>query len=326
MRIRTKLVVMVAATALLAAAATGHIRIAASRAAQPVATGTVTLRDPGRILFRSTAPESRGQLATVSAADPAGPRTVSALRCDRVYAAAGTGICLRPDGLLPTYQLVWLDADLGHAAEIPIVGVPNRARVSPSGRLLAWTAFVQGDSYHGGRFSTRTGLLDPATGTEYDLEQFTIILDGAPYRSVDVNFWGITVAADDDRFYATLATGGKRYLVEGDLRTRTVRTLAADVECPSLSPDGTRIGFKEAIGGDPARGWRVTVLDLATLARTPLAETRSVDDQVVWLDDGTIGYAVVREPGRSDIWTVPADGTGRPVLLIPDAESPAPLG
>ncbi|GHJ48899.1 TolB-like translocation protein; signal peptide [Catellatospora sp. TT07R-123] len=324
MRTRTKLIVMAAATVLLATAATGYIRIAASRAAQPVATGAVSLREPGRILFRSTAPDSLGHLAAVSAADPAGPRTVSELSCNRVYAAAGTGICLRPDGLLPTYQLVWLDAELHHRAEIPIVGVPNRARVSPSGRLLAWTAFVQGDSYNGGRFSTRTGLLDPATGTEYDLEQFTILLDGAPYRSVDVNFWGITAAADDDRFYATLDTGGRRYLVEGSLRTRTVRTLAANVECPSLSPDGTRLGFKEAVGGDPARGWRVTVLDLATLARTPLAETRSVDDQVVWLDDRTIGYAIVREHG-SDVWAVPADGTGRARLLVPDAESPAPL-
>ena len=110
----------------------------------------------------------------------------------------------------------------------------------------------------------------------------------------------------------------------GDFRAGTVRTLASNVECPSLSPDQTRIAFKEAVGGDPARGWRLTVLDLATLTRTPLAETRSVDDQAVWLDNATIGYALPRDRG-SDVWPVPADGSGAPRLLIPDAESPAPL-
>ena len=93
---------------------------------------------------------------------------------------------------------------------------------------------------------------------------------------------------------------------------------------PSLSPDQTRIAFKEAVGGDPARGWRLTVLELATLTRTPLAETRSVDDQAVWLDNATIGYALPRDRS-SDVWAVPADGSGAPRLLIPDAESPAPL-
>jgi Tol biopolymer transport system component len=122
-----------------------------------------------------------------------------------------------------------------------------------------------------------------------------------------------------------MSTGGKRYLVYGDVTAQTVRTLAANVECPSLSPDGTKVAFKEALGGDPAKGWRLSVLDLATLTRTKLAETRSVDDQAAWYDNDTVMYALRRSARAADVWSVPADGTGKPELLIPDAESPAAL-
>ena len=38
-----------------------------------------------------------------------------------------------------------------------------------------------------------------------------------PVTAVDVNFWGVTFARDSDRFYATMATGGKTYLIEGSV-------------------------------------------------------------------------------------------------------------
>ena len=47
-----------------------------------------------------------------------------------------------------------------------------------------------------------------------------------------------------------------------------------NVECPSLSPDETRIGYKKAVGHDPPV-WRFHVLDLATGRETPLAEQRA---------------------------------------------------
>ncbi|MDG4826372.1 hypothetical protein O7635_31360 [Asanoa sp. WMMD1127] len=264
-------------------------------------------------------------VALVSTSDPAGSRTVSAVECVRVYAAAGTGICLQP--ATPwTYKAVVLDRNLAPVRSVDIPGLPNRARVSPSGRFVAWTTFVGGDSYNSGGFSTRTGILDTSGGTLVaSLEEFTALRDGAPVRSVDRNFWGVTFAADDNTFYATMSTGGHRYLMKGDLAGRTLRTVADNVECPSLSPDGRRIAFKHAIDGDPTRGWRLSVLDLATLAVTPLAESTSVDDQPAWLDAGTIGYTVRQADGRPDVWSVPADGSGAPRLLVPGAESPAAL-
>ena len=82
------------------------------------------------------------------------------------------------------------------------------------------------------------------------------------------------------------------------MSTRTARVIHDNVECPSLSPDGTRIGYKKLVGSDGT--WRFHVLDLATGADVALAETRSVDDQLEWLDDHNLLYHA-----GDDIWTVP---------------------
>lgn len=292
---------------------------------RPGGRGTVSLAAGTGLVARSTADGGRGHLISVPAAGGRG--AVSPVRCDRLYAAAGTGACLRPDGALPTYQLAVLDRDLRVRREIPLVGVPNRARVSPSGRLLAWTVFVTGDSYNGGRFSTRAGILDTRTGRlTPTLEDWPVTVAGKPYRARDLNFWGVTFASDDRHFYATMSTAGHRYLVHGDLAARTLTAVAENVECPSLSPDGTRIAYKSADGGDPRRGWRLSVLDLADRRVTPLAETRSVDDQAAWIGIAAVAYAVPRGRDHSDVWTVPSDGGGSPRVLVRDAESPASLG
>ncbi|AGL18975.1 PD40 domain-containing protein [Actinoplanes sp. N902-109] len=326
MTVRSRTLLAVALTVALLAAAVTYVLIAGHRSSAPAVAASGVDAGPGnRLLFRSTAPGSYGRAATVTREQPAGARTVAALDCDRLYAAAGAGICLRPDGPLATYQLAVLDAHLAVRDSYPLVGVPNRARVAPSGHVLTWTVFVTGDSYNGGRFSTRVGMLNTVTGETADtLETFAVTRDGKPYHAADLNFWGVTFA-DDRHFYATMSTAGHRYLVAGDVVARTVRTLAANVECPSLSPDGRRIAFKQAVGDDPGRGWRLTVLDLATLRRTGTAEPRSIDDQAAWYDNTTLMYAVRRGPRAADVWSVPADGTGRPALLIPDAESPAAL-
>ena len=90
-------------------------------------------------------------------------------------------------------------------------------------------------------FSTRTQLLDlshrPSLG---DLEDFTATKDGKMIDAIDRNYSGVTFGAGD-HFYAALSNGGQRYLVKGDLSSRTVEVVTDDVECPSLSPDGSRI-------------------------------------------------------------------------------------
>ncbi len=62
---------------------------------------------------------------------------------------------------------------------------------------------------------------------------------------------------------------------------------------------------------------------MATMRVTPLAETRSIDDQPEWLDNTTVAYTLQRSDGINDIWSLPADGSGTPHLLVPGANSPA---
>ena len=93
--------------------------------------------------------------------------------------------------------------------------------------------------------------------------------------------------------------------MRGSVSERSVVTVRKNAECPSLSPDGTRVVYKKRVGEPPA--WRYHVLDLASGRETPLAETRAVDDQAEWLDGDHVLYHVGEE-----VWKVPADGTGRP--------------
>ncbi|MEU6842777.1 TolB-like translocation protein [Streptomyces sp. NPDC046716] len=338
---RTKLTVLIAAVLALAAVATAAVLHASARAdrrdqARPggpaVTSGQVQLRSgEHRLVFRNMAwGPHRDELATTPANAPSGPRraTATGLKCLRFYAASGTGICLQAvhGALADTYRATLLDSALHEKAHYAVPGIPSRARVSPSGRYAAWTAFVGGDSYAGTNFSTRAAILDTSTGKlTPTLETYRIVKDGHPYRAADVNFWGVTFAADDRHFYATLATHGRTYLVRGDLRTRTVTTLHGNVECPSLSPDGTRIAYKKRVDGLPADApWHLYVLDLATMRETAVAESRSVDDQAVWSDDRHLTYALPGDYG-ADLYTVPADGSGAPRRLLTAGVSPAYL-
>ncbi|MFF4309997.1 TolB family protein [Streptomyces sp. NPDC001507] len=339
MTLRSRLLILLLALAVLAAVALASVLHASARAERrdhtqaggpKVTPGTVTLTAPGRLVFRNMAwGPHRDELTTVPAGAPAGPRTSSGVKCLRFYAAAGTGVCLQAvhGPVSDTYRALILDAHLKKRAHYDVPGIPSRARVSPTGHYAAWTAFVGGDSYAGTNFSTRTAIADTRTGALIpSLEAFRIVRDGRPYQSSDVNFWGVTFAPDDRTFYATLATKGSTYLVRGDLRTRTLTTLHPNVECPSLSPDGTRIAYKKRVPGLPKDApWRLYVLDLRTMRETPLAETRSVDDQAVWKDSHTVVYALPGDYG-ADLYQVPADGTGTARRISVSAVSPAYLG
>jgi hypothetical protein len=317
--VKNRLLITVIAAALLGGTAVGYTVLSGGASPGEAANSLPSGTGPRLMVL------SNGKLSTVSRRDPAGSREVTEQRCDRVYGAAGTISCLRPVGALKAGELAVLDGRLKELRTVPLTGFPNRTRVSASGRMVAWTLFVDGHSYAANGFSTSTGILDTKTGTLVgSLEEFAV--EGMPQRPADSNFWGVTFAADDNRFYATMSTGPHRYLVEGDFAARKLRPLTGhdNVECPSLSPDGTRIAYKKAVDGDPQKGWRVSVLDLATNQITQLAETRTVDDQPAWIDDRTVAYGIQRDDGLNDVWSVPADGSGTPAVLVPEASSPAP--
>jgi hypothetical protein len=278
------------------------------------------MRGP-QVLFRNAIPDKTfGKIALASLADPNGARAVSSLNCDRVYYTHGRGLCLTAtSGFASTYVAKLFDAQFRVLHTLKLSGLPSRARISPSGRYGSATVFVNGDSYAPGQFSTRTIIIDMARGREVtNLERFTVTKDGERFARRNFNFWGVTFAPGDDRFYATLGSGMKTYLVEGSLRTRSVRVLREHVECPSLSPDGTRIAFKRSVGYHGS--WRLYVLDLHTMREHALAEPKAIDDQAEWLDNGTVLYW-----RGTDVWKVPADGTGRPAKLLSEASSPVAL-
>ncbi|QCX80385.1 hypothetical protein C9F11_34010 [Streptomyces sp. YIM 121038] len=254
--------------------------------------------------------------------------------CGRAATARSTLICVRarpgPLSAQAAQVRVYTDGAREPKVTLPVWGAPSRARVAPSGHLVTWTVFRTGDSYAvPGRFSTTAGIYDLRDGHHYgSLEDFEPFVDGERYREQDVNFWGVTFAADDRTFYATMASKGRTWLMRGDLVRRTLTAVRRNVECPSLSPDGRRIAYKKRTGQGR---WRLHVLRLgggaagggpAVRGDVALAETAHVDDQPAWLDDDTLVYARPVD-SMPTLFTVPADGSGRPHRLAAGS-SPTP--
>jgi hypothetical protein len=267
---------------------------------------------------RQPANYGRFSVAPLTAEGP-GKAVLAGPSCERVTFRAGVGLCLARAGAT-TFPAIQLDAKMKETHRYTIAGVPSRTRISPDGRWGGVTAFLTGHSYaQPGEFSTAATILDLRSGKVVgDLEKdFKVTNGGKVVDARDRNYWGLTFAGDGDTFYATLAYGGKTWLIRGSIKARSARTVHGNVECPSLSPDGTRIGYKKAVGHNPTV-WRFSVLDLETMRETLTAETRPIDDQVEWLDDEHLLY----RDGETT-WVVDADGGGEPRQWLAASDSPA---
>lgn len=262
----------------------------------------------------------------------AGQREFSGkLSCDVAYVHGGRGICLvAKRGVVTSYFARLFNAvSLEPDVEFPLAGMPSRARISADGKLAAYTVFLTGHGYTTLDFSTQSVILDASTGKQLlDLEtDFAVVRDGTPIKEADFNFWGITFTPDARGFYATLSTNRQHLLVAGDIAARTMTVLYENVECPSLSPDGTRVAYKKRFIENGRIVWQLQVLDLATLTETGLSERRSIDDQLEWLDDEHLLYSVPRPDqdagGGTDVWVAAADGGSEPRLHLANAYSPS---
>ncbi|MET4620614.1 hypothetical protein ABIE18_002063 [Arthrobacter sp. 2762] len=334
-RLRWGILLAVTAVVLAAAgiyAVGAYQRFEESRTAAPSVgvTAGQPLPDVPFVLFRNTAGgQGYGNAATVPLSSPSGTRAVSEQACDRVYGTESTVICLKTNrGLVTAFEAAVLNRDWQQQRAWPVPGIPSRTRISADGSMIATTVFVTGHSYATAGFSTATEINFTAGGSggSGNLEDFALIVNGERLQATDRNIWGVTFApGQNDVFYATAASAGRIWLVRGSLSAKTLTAVHDNVECPSISPDGTRIAYKKNDAGPLTAHWKVALLDLATGRETVLSEKRSVDDQIEWLDNQNVLYGLADEniPGDSNIWKLATDPASQPSLFIPHAWSPS---
>ncbi|MFN7915173.1 MAG: hypothetical protein U0Q55_07520 [Vicinamibacterales bacterium] len=292
-----------------------------------------SLRSRPHVYYRSVRPGEYGKVVLADLDAPDERRAVSDLTCDRLDFGVRRGLCLAEVRGVPGIASIVKIVDVNFAVlkAFPMTGAPIRARVSPDERYGAVTVFATGEHYDAD-FTTRTWLVDLERQSLLgELESFDTTRDGTPFREVDFNFWGVTFERDPNRFYATLGTGARRFLVRGTMDSKQFETVRDGMECPSLSPDGSRVGFKKpnanaAVG---SRTWRVAVFDLASQREWLLPqETRNIDDQVEWLDDDHLLYQFAEPQGLPEeavnTWVSPVERESAPPrIFIKAGTSPA---
>lgn len=255
-----------------------------------------------------------------------GTRNQTQLECGRIDLNRAGGVCLSVGGgISGTGQGLITDPAL-----VPIktfgLTTPSRAAVSPDGSIVAWTGFTRGHSYlEPGEFATLTQVISVERSLAADLETSFVTYDGDQIvRNADRNYWGVSFV-DSDRFFATVGFDDTTSVVEGRISDSRLDIVFPDATCPEVSPDGSTVVAKEQRGDR----FQLVAIDVDSGERRDLGETRSVDDQVEWVDDDTIVYALPNPDAGTaaqpvfDIWAVDTTPGATPRLLVPFADSPA---
>ncbi|KAG1647475.1 hypothetical protein GQR58_030576 [Nymphon striatum] len=169
-------------------------------------------------------------------------------------------------------------------------------------------------------------------GTYYAM---TDVVSGgdARFQASDRNYWGVSFLPDGSGDYTvTFGSADTVEVLQYSEATNEAEPLNLEGSCPSVSPDGRfivykRADFDRAVLGEESN-IRLVLHDTDTGQERLLGETRFVDDQVEWLDEDTIVYAIKRDDEESiqpayDVWSLDLDPTAEPQLLVPFADSPA---
>ncbi len=283
--------------------------------------------DPSQIALAFVNRVPGDDYAKVGYIDPEGERHITELECDRLDLNENRGICLSATaGLAGTGRGFILDANLNPTTRFG-VNKPSRAAASPDGTVVAWTGFSLGHSYLvQGEFATTTQLISVDRSIAANVETiFDTFRGDERVLDIDRNYWGVSFF-DSDLFYATLGTANSgTEIVAGRVSTTRIDVVASNASCPEVSPDGKTIVAKEQRGDK----FQLIAIDLESGARRDLGETRSVDDQVEWIDNQTILYGMPNpDEGTEaqpvfDIYALNTAPGSAPRLIVPFADSPA---
>lgn len=287
--------------------------------------------EPGTVLVINRVPgDDYGRLAI---RNPDGSRELLDRRCMRVHVAADRGVCLSQDESVfaPAFRTEFFDLSSPDLLEVRSYAspLPSRARMTPDGSRASTTGFVSGSSYADIGGDTETIVIfdevDSRSGL-VGLIQFEVLGDDSSYQAADRQFWGVTFV-DTDEFYVTGFFGGEPEILSGSFDRKTLEPTGYEGSCPSISPDGRYLVFKDSFDDGV---YSLRVVELATGEQWTLGETRSVDDQVEWLDNDTILYAVHPDGDdgsdvqpQFDIWMLDVAPGSEPELFLPAADSPA---
>ncbi|QAU34481.1 hypothetical protein [Janthinobacterium sp. 17J80-10] len=222
-------------------------------------------------------------------------RRPTTLACERVHLARQSIFCLGTPqqgsvGAGLTYAVTDFRLETVFSGKMPMGMAVSRARVSPDATHAGSTVFIAGHAYGAASFATQALVIDLRQRrlSMPPLENWNIFQNNVQISSKDMNLWGVSFdPRNPDLFYVTAAIKEKPYLARGSISARRIDLLRPDIECPSVSPDGSKLAFKKRQG---KTGWAPAVLDLASGRETVFQESRSIDDQIEWLDNHTLVY------------------------------------
>lgn len=261
------------------------------------------------------------RVEVVSVDRPKGPRLRTALSCVKVHQRAGVGICVAPPSDPLGVTVRFFDATFAVTSEVVLAGTPSRARMSPGGRRGVVTNFLSGHSYADTKFTTATTIFDLSDGSMTNLEKWTTYNGDREVTEASRNFWGVSFI-DDDHFYASMGIRGDRYLLRGDVATRTMRVVGTHMECPSVAPDGKHLTFRRSVvDQDGTAAMPLFLLDLTTMKERRLTYWDTVDGQPEWLDDHRILIGTPSGPPNVAVVDISANHQQgeTPEILVPDA-------